>query len=717
VDDLLIRWIAELRSEAPRAAVVASLETAAHRNGYDLPAAFQALTAARSFNPDLHPRGKDGKFIEKLGFVKLSGMFEAPNGKRFNLEGARGQVRSIDPDPATPGKPNVTVDLHKNGKPVGTLTVKPHQIEAAPEKARLDMKLPSKQKPSFSQQFDDRVAAKAAPAEANPLAALSDDEIIERLVDDPDDMAVVTEYNRRFTPGGASQPVKADSKAQQIARQIEATHRGVTIEMSEPAPGIWRISAIKVAPEARGGGLGGKALDDLLARADDEQVAVSLTPEQFGGAGGMSDSQLRAWYGRRGFVPNSGPARMQETSDSMVRPPETEEARTLRLERRKAGQAVTQMPDEALDDMALDPTTNVTWQQAIAAEKANRAKRRAEADKRRGQVIKGINEQAKNLSTTDPQARAKGLDKILSKLRFSPIDTDKVHDDVYPPGQSGRYTAERHAQHEAIWADMLATLEASDIPKDRDALLVGGLPGAGKSSMLKPGGAAEQFGVVAWEPTGPVPAGATHVVVNPDLFKDMMIQRGMLPQGISQDIKPNEQVTFIHGESNYIGKMITNRLAAAGYNVILDNTMQSSSDAERRATPLAQTGYKFRGLFADIPVDESRASVEKRYLADALTEMGGRFVSSAVAGSSGRYSNKSYSKNRDAMDDLVERDWFTEWMIVDNTGIGQGAPKGEIVGEGTGGGTAPSKYLPKPTVPPAPAGEAPAAPTVPSMPF
>lgn len=113
----------------------------------------------------------------------------------------------------------------------------------------------------------------------------------------------------------------------------------------------------------------------------------------------------------------------------------------------------------------------------------------------------------------------------------------------------------------------------------------------------------------------------------------------------------------------------------------------------KRMTPLARQGYKFRGIFADIPQEESLASARKRYIDSALTPQGGRFVPSSVQGN--RKSSKgNLSKNRDAMDSLVAQDWFTQWMVVNNTGVSNRTPLGEIVGQGTGAGSAADRYLP-----------------------
>ena len=334
-------------------------------------------------------------------------------------------------------------------------------------------------------------------------------------------------------------------------------------------------------------------------------------------------------------------------------------------------------------------------------------------EERRADLVADVNAGAAELSTTDATERARGLDRILAKLRFSIIDTDKVHDHISPPeGDSGRWTPERHGQHEAMWDDLLEQVEAAQVPQDRDAFVLGGLPGAGKSSVLRPGGPAEQFGVVAWEPGSPIPDGTTHVSINPDIVKEMLIARGMLPEGISKDLKPMEQVTFLHEESSYLAKQFSKRLGDLGYNVVLDNTMDSEHGMLKRMTPLARQGYNFRGLFVDIPVEESRASATARYQRGAFTEQGGRFVPSSVIGNASS-TRGNLSKNRDAMDDLVEDDWFTEWVVIDNTGISQGNPRGAVIAQGSGAGSAVQKWQGELELPgPAPAAN-PAAPVVP----
>jgi chemotaxis protein histidine kinase CheA len=60
------------------------------------------LAKGGHFNADLHPRGHDGKFIERFGYVTVDGL---PGGPKH----AQGQVSSIIPDPNDPGNPLIRV--------------------------------------------------------------------------------------------------------------------------------------------------------------------------------------------------------------------------------------------------------------------------------------------------------------------------------------------------------------------------------------------------------------------------------------------------------------------------------------------------------------------------------------------------------------------------------------------------------------------------------
>ena len=132
--DLYLEWEQALNSPEVDAALVANLETTAAAIGLDLRVVnnhmLNSMTAA-IWNPDLHPRGRDGKFIDVLGFVRL---FDFVDRKGERHSESSGRVKSIKPDERNPGNPNVEVTLDDGSNVV----VKPSQVATAPRsKARL----------------------------------------------------------------------------------------------------------------------------------------------------------------------------------------------------------------------------------------------------------------------------------------------------------------------------------------------------------------------------------------------------------------------------------------------------------------------------------------------------------------------------------------------------------------------------------------------------
>ena len=91
----------------------------------------QALTAG-VFSEVLHPRGKDGKWIEKLGMIELSGLGDK------KLDGHRGKVIDIVPSSKRRGEPDIKVEMVGGPGDGKKVTVKPNNVTQAPDKARFD---------------------------------------------------------------------------------------------------------------------------------------------------------------------------------------------------------------------------------------------------------------------------------------------------------------------------------------------------------------------------------------------------------------------------------------------------------------------------------------------------------------------------------------------------------------------------------------------------
>lgn len=99
-------------------------------------------------------------------------------------------------------------------------------------------------------------------------------------------------------------------------------HGAVELRVA-PRDGGLVLDLIRVTqPEQRGKGLASAALKDLLAIADEHGLIVALTPAGVpSGKGMLSDRQLRAWYARHGFVPNTGSARDLRFNEAFIRLP------------------------------------------------------------------------------------------------------------------------------------------------------------------------------------------------------------------------------------------------------------------------------------------------------------------------------------------------------------------------------------------------------------
>ncbi|CAB4140940.1 hypothetical protein UFOVP399_31 [uncultured Caudovirales phage] len=80
------------------------------------------------------------------------------------------------------------------------------------------------------------------------------------------------------------------------------------------------INRLKVPENARGRGEASRALDAVLQQADEQGLTVFLTADPVG-AGGLSKTQLEAFYKRHGFVPNKGRNKDFSSQAGMVRTP------------------------------------------------------------------------------------------------------------------------------------------------------------------------------------------------------------------------------------------------------------------------------------------------------------------------------------------------------------------------------------------------------------
>ena len=168
--------------------------------------------------------------------------------------------------------------------------------------------------------------------------------------------------------------------------------------------------------------------------------------------------------------------------------------------------------------------------------------------------------------------------ELLIEARENGLATDQqyVIDD-----KRGLWSDERDDIHTNILNDLYA--QADGVPCDHRAVMAGGLPGAGKTTVLESGAGIDR---------------SQYLTINPDDVKEEMARRGLIPQ--VNGLSPMEASDLVHEESSYLAKRLALRAMGDGKNLIWDITMASGPSTERRLTVLDQAGYVTIGIFVDI---------------------------------------------------------------------------------------------------------------------
>jgi predicted ABC-type ATPase len=236
----------------------------------------------------------------------------------------------------------------------------------------------------------------------------------------------------------------------------------------------------------------------------------------------------------------------------------------------------------------------------------------------------------------------------LAKAREARLATQFRH--TIDPGQEIWSMGRRVLHDEIVNASYAA---GSHVPCQRRAVVVGGLPGAGKTSVLE--GCAE------------IDA-SQYLMINPDRIKAELGARGLIP--LIDGLAPMEAAELVHEESSHIAKRLARMAQAEGRNVIWDITLSKAESASRRIESLRNGGYAVvAGLFVDSPVNVSVERADARYREDhdayrAGIGLGGRFVAEEVIRA--QADSTWGSRNRANFESLKRL--FDSWSIYDNSG-------------------------------------------------
>ena len=145
----------------------------------------------------------------------------------------------------------------------------------------------------------------------------------------------------------------------------------------------------------------------------------------------------------------------------------------------------------------------------------------------------------------------------------------------------GEYTPERKKLHEQIVADLLKGKKAEE---NRQAIITGGLPGAGKSTML------EQEEYKDFQENA--------VLIGSDEIKATLAKA----DGID---KLGLHAFSYHAESRDVAEMVVAATMDNKLNTIIDTTLSRLDTTKEMVTSLKSSGYEVTVLFAKLPVQKA----------------------------------------------------------------------------------------------------------------
>jgi predicted kinase len=251
------------------------------------------------------------------------------------------------------------------------------------------------------------------------------------------------------------------------------------------------------------------------------------------------------------------------------------------------------------------------------------------------------------LTDAEHAEHVKEVRSRLDKARTDGLATDQQHT-IDPDNEE--WTDDRVLMQDVIIRDLYTA--ADEVPCERRAILAGGLPGAGKTTVLE-----QHAGIDR----------SRFLTINPDEIKDEMAKRGMIPEVAG--LTPMEASDLVHEESSYIAKQLALRATASGKNIIWDITMSSRVSTESRIAELRAAGYsRVEGIFVDIPIEVAvrRSSARHREGHDSYRAgqgQGGRFVPAEVIAAQG--DPDWSSRNRRTFEQIKPH--LDAWLQCDNS--------------------------------------------------
>lgn len=164
----------------------------------------------------------------------------------------------------------------------------------------------------------------------------------------------------------------------------------------------------------------------------------------------------------------------------------------------------------------------------------------------------------------------RGADNLMHSPESTHISED------YIKGVEGSYNDHRRSQQNQIMNEYRE--RAADVPAERKAIIMGGLGGAGKSTMIRmkasqPDSVAGKLGIkfASYDDKGDgVGDPVNFLILNPDDIKERMAAMDMVPR--IDHLSPMEASPFVHEEASSVIKDIGAEAERQGKNIIWDIT-------------------------------------------------------------------------------------------------------------------------------------------------
>jgi len=271
-------------------------------------------------------------------------------------------------------------------------------------------------------------------------------------------------------------------------------------------------------------------------------------------------------------------------------------------------------------------------------------------------------------------------------------------------GVEGAYSHSRDVLHQQIIKEFMDKVK--DVPRNRQAIVMAGLGGAGKSTAIRknassPNSAAGIAGIkyASYDADGNgVGDPVNYAIINPDDIKETLAKKNMIPK--VDHLSPMESSTFAHEECSALSKVICNLLKAKGYNIIWDITAQTEKAATGKAGPLMEAGYEVDNIAVDVPIAQSQDSARTRHRKgqdrwNGGSGKGGRYVPPFLQAHSVDETGEYQSSNIRAAYTLGKAGYYRHSIIIDNTAVkvpgGNDIWPGKIVDRFEGKGAAVKK--------------------------